>query len=88
LPRRGQRLRIHGSAAAIGAVPWTRRDGATFDLLAREIHPKAASLDEVNRTFERSTEAFYPQAPKERLRRFLPRPVKRILSGLRRRLLG
>jgi azurin len=24
-------------AAAIGALPWTRRDGATFDLLAREI---------------------------------------------------
>jgi hypothetical protein len=60
--------------------------GELLSLLARQIHPWAGTLDEVNRQFDTSLAKFYPQSLKERLRRRLPRPLRRLLSRLRWRL--
>lgn len=58
---------------------------AALDLLARELQPHTRGFDDLNRRFETSMEAFYPPSIEARLRRNLPRPVRKYLSRLRRR---
>jgi hypothetical protein len=50
--------------------------------LAGEMHPQLPSFARVNRRFDDTPEWFYPRSPKERLRRALPRPLKRALKAL------
>jgi len=53
-----------------------------LDALARELHPQAATLEEVNRRFASSLEPFYPQSLNARLRRAVPPVIKRMLRRL------
>jgi len=59
---------------------------SALNTLARELHPQARGFDDLNRRFDASIEAFYPGSLEARLRRNLPRPVRKFLSRVRRRL--
>ena len=57
-----------------------------LDGLARQIHPARANFAELDRLFASSVKTFYPHAAKERIAQSLPRPIRRVLSSIKRRL--
>ena len=59
-----------------------------LDTLARQIHPGAAGLADVDQRFSASVKGFYPQSARHQIAGNLPHGVRRVLAGLKRRLLG
>lgn len=62
--------------------------GRLLDLLAKQIQPTLGSFDEVNRQFDSSPAAFYPFATRWPIVERIPAPIRKVLSRIKRSLVG